>query len=286
MDIVEVRDLTYKYPTSSDQVLRGVSLRVKKGEFCSIIGPNGAGKTTLCNAIRGLVPHFYKGDMQGEVLINGQSTMDVSLADLALSVGFVFQNPFTQISGIAKTVFGELAFGLENLGVEPDEIRRRVSRMLEVAKLQDLAERSPFEISGGQQQRVALASIIIMEPEILVIDEPTSQLDPQSTEEIFEIIQLMKMQGKTIILVEHKIYLVAQYSDHVVLIEDGSIVMDGSTDEILSDPAVLQHGTSLPQFALLGIEMRKRGYRLDKIPITEAQAVEQIGGYFTEKAVD
>ncbi|MDR3551601.1 MAG: ABC transporter ATP-binding protein [Clostridia bacterium] len=286
MDIVEVRDLTYKYPTSSDQVLRGVSLRVKKGEFCSIIGPNGAGKTTLCNAIRGLVPHFYKGDMQGEVLINGQSTMDVSLADLALSVGFVFQNPFTQISGIAKTVFGELAFGLENLGVEPDEIRRRVSRMLEVAKLQDLAERSPFEISGGQQQRVALASIIIMEPEILVIDEPTSQLDPQSTEEIFEIIQLMKMQGKTIILVEHKIDLVAQYSDHVVLIEDGSIVMDGSTDEILSDPAVLQHGTSLPQFALLGIEMRKRGYRLDKIPITEAQAVEQIGGYFTEKAVD
>jgi energy-coupling factor transport system ATP-binding protein len=276
MDHIEIKHLTYRYPSSKRDILTDISLNIKKGEFCAIIGPNGGGKTTLCHAIRGFVPHFYQGDMQGEVWIDGKNTREMSVGELALKVGFVFQNPFTQISGIADTVYEELAFGLENLGVEPAEIRERIERVLKLTRLDKLRDRTPFELSGGQQQRVALASIIVMEPEILVIDEPTSQLDPEGTEEVFEIIRLMKESGKTIVLVEHKMELVAQYSDRVVLIDEGRIILDGRKEEVLTDTAVLQHNTALPQYSLLGLEMKKKGMALSRIPITESMAHEEV----------
>jgi len=279
MDTIEIRNLTYRYPTSKKDVLTDVSLTIKKGEFCSIIGPNGAGKSTLCSAIRGFVPHFYKGEISGDVWIDGTNVKDLSIGELSLKVGFVFQNPFTQISGVAETVFEELSFGLENLGVEQEEIRARVENVMKWTKTEALRDRNPFELSGGQQQRVALASIIVMEPDILVIDEPTSQLDPEGTEEIFEIIRMLKENGKTIVLVEHKMELIAEYSDHIVLIHDGRIVLEGHRDDILTDERVYAYDTALPQFAQLGLEMRKRDMQIERIPVTEHQAIEQISRF-------
>lgn len=279
MEIIEIKDLSYKYPTSNDLILKDVNLKIKKGELCAVIGSNGGGKTTLCNVIRGFIPYFYKGDMEGEVCIDGKSIMEYTLGELAVKVGFVFQNPFIQVSGVKETVFEEIAYSLENLGIEPEEIIKKVENIMKMLKIEYLKDKNPFELSGGQRQRVALASIIVMEPDILVIDEPTSQLDPQGTEEVFEIIKLMKEKGKTIILIEHKIELIAEYADHIIVMNDGRIVMDGSTQDVLSNIKLSDYNVTLPQYAVLGYEMKKYNMNIDRIPITESQAVEILTKY-------
>lgn len=281
MEIIEIKDLSYKYPTSNDLILKDVNLKIKKGELCAVIGSNGGGKTTLCNVIRGFIPYFYKGDMEGEVCIDGKSIMEYTLGELAVKVGFVFQNPFIQVSGVKETVFEEIAYSLENLGIEPEEIIKKVENIMKMLKIEYLKDKNPFELSGGQRQRVALASIIVMEPDILVIDEPTSQLDPQGTEEVFEIIKLMKEKGKTIILIEHKIELIAEYADHIIVMNDGRIVMDGSTQDVLSNIKLSDYNVTLPQYAILGYEMKKNNMNIDRIPITESQAVEILTKYIS-----
>ena len=170
MDSIQIKNLTYRYPTSEADVLKDVSFTVKKGELCAIVGANGSGKTTLCNAIRGFVPKFYKGEISGDVLVNGRDVKEDPDGKNALEIGFVFQNPFTQISGIASTVYEELAYGLENMGVEPEEIRQRIERIMELTKIQEFRDRDPYQLSGGQQQRVALAAILVMDQDVLVID--------------------------------------------------------------------------------------------------------------------
>jgi len=282
MDKVIVKNLTYKYPTSEEHVLKDINFSVNEGELFAIIGPNGAGKTTVCNAIRGFIPHFYKGEMEGEILVNGKNTKDYSIGDLSLDVSFVFQNPFTQMSGIAENVYEELAFGLENLGIEINKIKERVNYILELTKIKHLKNKSPYELSGGEQQKVALASIIAMDPEIIVMDEPTSQLDPQSTEEIFKLIYLMKQQGKTIILVEHKMELIAEYAEHILLISDGKVILDGGVKDVFTDELLLENKTALPKYAMLGLEMKKR-FDIDKIPITEREVEVVIKNYLRNK---
>ena len=256
--------------------MRQVNINIEKGCVYALIGTNGSGKTTLCNVIRGFIPHFYNGDLRGKVLVEGKDIREWALGDLAQKVGFVFENPFTQIIGVKDTVFEEVAFGLENLGVEVREIKQRVKHTLQLLGIEELQDHKPQELSGGQKQRVAIASILAMEPDILVIDEPTSQLDPLGTEAVFKIIELMKKRGMTIILVEHKMELIAEYADYVFLMQDGRIVMQGDAATVFSDKRVLQFGVTLPQYALLGIEMNEKGMLLPRIPITEREAVTTI----------
>jgi energy-coupling factor transport system ATP-binding protein len=273
MSMITIKNLSYQYPIVETDVLHDININIEKGVFYAVIGSNGAGKTTLCNVIRGFIPHFYKGDLRGEILIEGKDIRNWELGDLSQKIGYVFQNPFTQISGVKETVFEEIAFGLENLGLEVEIIKEKVENVLKMLEIEYLREKNPFELSGGQKQRVALASIIVMEPDILVIDEPTSQLDPQGTEEVFKIIELMKNKGKTIILVEHKMELIAEYADHIILIQDGKVVKQGLTKDILSDEETLQYGSALPQYALFGIEMRNQNMDLGTIPLTEKQSI-------------
>lgn len=273
MDCVEIKNLTYQYPLTEEPVLNGIDLSIKKGELCAVIGANGSGKTTLCNAIRGFIPHFYKGELSGSVKINGKNIQDCEIGDLALDVGFVFQNPFTQISGVATTVYDELAFGLENMGIAPDEIRDRVEEIMKLTKIQDFRDKDPYQLSGGQQQRVALAAVLVMGQEILVIDEPTSQLDPQSTDDVFDIIQLMKDMGKTIILVEHKMEQIAEYADHVVVLDHGRIVMEGTPSEVFSNSNCIKYHTRLPQCTKIALELKNAGIKLPEIPVTVEQTI-------------
>lgn len=273
MAFIEVKNLSYKYPTSEKEVLSNISFSIEKGDFFSIIGSNGSGKTTICNALRGFVPGFFKGDFTGEIIIDGKNINEYDEGELASKVGFVFQNPFIQISGIKDTVYDEIAYGLENLGVEVSVIRNRVEKMMKFLKIEYLKDKKPMELSGGQKQRIALASILVMEPDILIIDEPTSQLDPQGTEEVFETIKLMKEIGKTIILVEHKVELIAEYSDQIIVMHNGKKVMDGKAKEILSDEKVLSYNTAIPQYAMLGLRMKKEGMKVDEIPILEKEII-------------
>jgi len=282
--IVQFKNVTYNYPLSDIPAIKDINLSFEKGKFYGVIGENGSGKTTFCNLIRGFAPSFYKGDLKGEVLINGKATVDYDEGDLALNIGYVFQNPFNQISGVKDTVFEEVAFGLENFGVPVDEIERRVVDIMKLTKIEHLAEKNPFSMSGGQQQRSALASIIVLEPDILVIDEPTSQLDPEGTESVFEIIAAMKAAKKTIILVEHKVDLIAEFADEVIVLKEGQVIRSGKTQDVLSDLSLLEHGVQLPQMAIIGDELIKRGVPLDYIPVTTSQAMEQLEKLLNKEA--
>ncbi|MCM3262114.1 energy-coupling factor ABC transporter ATP-binding protein [Paenibacillus lautus] len=276
MNIITIKNLSYQYPISESDALKNVNVTIERGKLYALIGANGGGKTTLCNVIRGFIPHFYKGDLRGEVLIEGKDIREWEMGELSQKIGYVFQNPFTQISGVKDNVFEEIAFGLENLGMEPALIREKVDQVINMLEIGYLRDKNPFELSGGQKQRVALASIIVMEPDVLVIDEPTSQLDPKGTEEVFKIIELMKKKGKTIILVEHKIELIAEYADNVILLNEGEVAMQGSSQEILTDERALAFGAALPQYSLFGLDMRKRGMDLGSIPLTEKEALEAV----------
>ena len=276
MDSIQIKNLTYRYPTSENDVLHDVSMTVKKGQLCALVGANGSGKTTLCNAIRGFVPKLYKGEISGEVLVNGRDVKEDEDGRNALEIGFVFQNPFTQISGIASTVYEELAYGLENMGVEPDEIRERIEKIMELTKIQEFRDRDPYQLSGGQQQRVALAAILVMDQDVLVIDEPTSQLDPQSTDDVFEIIKLMKSMGKTIVLVEHKMEQIAEYADQVIVLDAGKVVMEGTPKEVFSHPDCLKYHTRLPQSTRIALDLMEEGVKLPDVPVTVEETVRTI----------
>ncbi|PHV69533.1 ABC transporter ATP-binding protein [Sporanaerobium hydrogeniformans] len=283
--VIEFKDVSYSYPLTKEPSIKNLNCKLEKGKFYGVIGKNGSGKTTLCTLIRGFAPSFYQGVLEGQVLIEGKPTVDHGPGELSLKIGYVFQNPFNQISGVKETVFEEVAFGLENFGVPVDEIERRVIEVMELTKISHIAEKNPFELSGGQQQRVALASIIVLKPDILVIDEPTSQLDPEGTESVFEIIDALKREKKTIILVEHKIDLIAEYADDVMVLDNGEMIRFGPKQAILSDMSLLEHGIQLPQMAILGNELVKQGVKLDYIPITEKQAKEVIGRTLRKESV-
>lgn len=267
--MIELKNVSFKYELQEEKTIKNLDLYVKQGEFVGIIGKNGSGKTTLCNIIRGIIPDFVQGTITGSISIDNKNINDIERGEMSELVGFVFQNPFSQISGIKKTVFEEIAYGLENLGVPREEIRQRVTDVIKLLKIEDLQDKNPNELSGGQSQRVAIASIIVMNPKVLIFDEPTSQLDPLGTKEIFDILKLLKSQNKTIILVEHKIDLIAEYADRVVVMDDGQIIFNGETHEILSDRKIEDHNVSMPIISKLAYKLNdeKQGF-FKNIPIT------------------
>jgi energy-coupling factor transporter ATP-binding protein EcfA2 len=233
MAIIETKNLTYTYPGAAKPSISDVSLRVEKGEFVLITGPSGCGKTTLCRCFNGLVPHFYQGDLTGEITVAGEDVLKHHTYEMAKHVGLVFQNPENQL--FALSIEKDVAFGLENNGVPRDVMRKKVDWALNMTGIYDLRERSPHEISGGQQQRVAIAAVLAMEPEIIVLDEPTSFLDPLSAEKIFDVIyDLNRSQGITVILVEHRLDLTAKYTNHLVVMEEGKVRFEGNPREILN----------------------------------------------------
>ena len=271
----KLEDVSYKYPLEDREILKNINLDIKKGEFWAVIGKNGSGKTTLCNVLRRFVPDFYKGELKGRITLEGKELKDYSAKEIVQKVGFVFQNPFTQISGVKETVFEEIAFGLENLALDAEYIRKRVEETLKLLHIEELRDKNPYELSGGQGQKVALASIIAMDPEIMVIDEPTSQLDPKGTEEIFEIIDILKKEGKTIILVEHKLELIAEYAEKVMVLDEGEMILSGNTEDVLKNKILIEKEIGIPQYAALAYKLMEEGkVQFEEIPITKEKAVE------------
>jgi len=275
MGYFKIENVNYKYPLEDKQALKNINIEIKKGEFWAVIGKNGSGKTTFCNMLRRFVPDFYKGELTGKIMLEDKELKDYSQKELVQKIGFVFQNPFTQISGVKDTVFEEIAYGLENLGVEKEEIISRVEKILKLLEIEKLRDRNPYDLSGGQKQRVALASIIAMDPDILVIDEPTSQLDPKGTEDIFKIINLMANEGKTIILVEHKLELIAEYAQNIIVLDEGEIILSGKAEEVLNNKILLEKEIGMTQYSILAYELEKAGkVEFEEIPITKEKTIE------------
>ncbi len=275
MGYFKIENVNYKYPLEEKQALKNINIEIKKGEFWAVIGKNGSGKTTFCNMLRRFVPDFYKGELTGKITLEDKELKDYSQKELVQKIGFVFQNPFTQISGVKDTVFEEIAYGLENLGLDKEEIISRVEKILKLLEIEKLRDRNPYDLSGGQKQRVALASIIAMDPDILVIDEPTSQLDPKGTEDIFKIINLMANEGKTIILVEHKLELIAEYAQNILVLDKGEIILSGKAEEVLNNKILLEKEIGMTQYSILAYELEKaRKVEFEEIPITKEKTVE------------
>ena len=189
MAFIEIENLKYRYPKAERLALDGISLSIEKGSFVGIIGRNGAGKSTLASAIIGLVPQFYKGAYGGKVSVAGMDAATVPVGELSRKVGLIFQNPFNQLSGAKDNVYEETCFGMQNFGIEPDEMRRRADETLKMLGIYDFRDRNPFDLSGGQMQRVAIASILVLHPEVIILDEPTSQLDPAGSDEVFKAVE-------------------------------------------------------------------------------------------------
>ena len=274
MGYFKIENVNYKYPLEDKQVLKNINIEIKKGEFWAVIGKNGSGKTTFCNMLRRFVPDFYKGELTGKITLEDKELKDYSQKELVQKIGFVFQNPFTQISGVKDTVFEEIAYGLENLGLDKGEIISKVEKILKLLEIEKLRDRNPYDLSGGQKQRVALASIIAMDPDILVIDEPTSQLDPKGTEDIFKIINLMANEGKTIILVEHKLELIAEYAENILVLDEGEIILSGKAEEVLNNKILLEKEIGMTQYSILSYELEKAGkVEFEEIPITKEKIV-------------
>ena len=275
MGYFKIENVKYKYPLEEKQALKNINIEIKKGEFWAVIGKNGSGKTTFCNMLRRFVPDFYKGELTGTITLEDKELKDYSQKELVQKIGFVFQNPFTQISGVKDTVFEEIAYGLENLGLDKEEIISRVEKILKLLEIEKLRDRNPYDLSGGQKQRVALASIIAMNPDILVIDEPTSQLDPKGTEDIFKIINLMANEGKTIILVEHKLELIAEYAQNILVLDEGEVILSGKAEEVLNNKILLEKEIGMTQYSILAYELEKaRKVEFEEIPITKEKTVE------------
>jgi energy-coupling factor transporter ATP-binding protein EcfA2 len=231
--VVKVRDLTYAYPASTS-VLEDISFEVNKGEMLGIIGPNGAGKSTLCKSLNGLVPHFYGGTIAGSVSIAGMDTMQHSVADLSLKVGLVFQDPSSQFSGVSTRVDEEVAFGMSMRGFSREKMHDEVKKSLAAVGLEGLEERGPTELSGGQQQRLAIATVLAVRPSIIVMDEPTAQLDPVGKTEVLRTMRDLNKQGYTIIVAEHEIEALANSVDRLLVLDHGRIVDEGNAREVLT----------------------------------------------------
>ena len=248
MPIISIEHLKYKYPGMDRLVLDDISLSIEKGEFIGIIGKNGAGKSTLSQAIIGLVPQFYNGAYGGSVLVDGLCAESVPVGEMCEHVGLVFQNPFNQLSGAKDTVYGEVAFGLQNLGVEREEMKTRVERVLKQLDIWQYRDRNPFDLSGGQMQRVAIAGILVMQPDVMILDEPTSQLDPQGTEEVFRVVDELTKSGITIIMIEQKLEKRADDCDRLILMHEGKVVDFDTPERIFSTDDLEEMGVQPPAF--------------------------------------
>jgi energy-coupling factor transporter ATP-binding protein EcfA2 len=275
--MIELRNVSYAYPQTETAVLQDITLSVPAGQFLGVVGPNEAGKSTLSYVLTGFVPHHFNGRLTGAVQVAGLSVPEATLGDLAGKVGLVFSNPFNQITGARFTVREEVAFGLENLGVPREEMIPRVERALAMTGLADLGERSPYALSGGQQQRLALASMLVMEPQVLVLDEPTSQLDPAGKKEVFAVLdQLSVAGGMTVVIIEHELEWIGSFVDRVVVLDEGRIIADGLPRDVLAAEMLIALGvgnTAYTKAARAARAARKISHD-EPLPVTLEQAVD------------
>jgi energy-coupling factor transporter ATP-binding protein EcfA2 len=276
MAVIETKSLTYTYPGASNASIRDISIKVEKGEFVLITGPSGCGKTTLCRTFNGLIPQFYQGELKGEINVVGLDAAKQPTYEMAKHVGLVFQNPENQL--FALSVEKDVAFGLENLGYEREVMKERVKWALGLTDISELRERSPHEMSGGQQQRVAIAAVLAMQPEIIVLDEPTSFLDPVSAQKIFEVIhELNQKLGLTVVLVEHRLDLTAKYADHIIVMDQGKVRFDGETREILGNEETRLIGVGIPKATLLYELLKKEDAKIgNSIPLSSDELAKMI----------
>ena len=272
--MIEFKDFSFRYASGKANALSDVSLTIEDGDFVGIIGNSGAGKTTFTYAVNGIIPHHYKGDFYGSVTVNGLDTVDSTPEQVAAHVGSVFQDVDAQM--VASMVEDELLFGLENFGVPHDQIEQRITEALDRIGIADLRMRDLDSLSGGQKQKVAVAAILTLHPDIIVLDEPTGELDPQSSEQIYRLLWELNRRGTTIVAVEQKIGLLCRFAKKLMLIDHGNVLYYGGVREVLAQTDRMDEiGIHVPRIVSLHKELTRMGLVRSAAPINmdEAEAM-------------
>ncbi|MBR3739992.1 MAG: ATP-binding cassette domain-containing protein [Clostridia bacterium] len=276
--MIDIRELTFTYQGESKPALREISLSVPDGAFVGVIGPAGAGKTTLARVISGVIPHHYNGDYYGSVKVDGLDTVDTPLTDLSRLVGMVFQDVDSQI--ISSVVEDELLYGLENFGVPHAEIPARMDFALEKVGIAHLKDRSIASLSGGQRQKAAIASVVALRPKVLVLDEPTGELDPMSSRQVFSLLKSLNQEyGITVVIVEQKIMLLCEFADYLAVLDQGLIVRQGKTRDVLARADELEAlGVNCPRVTLLSRLLSERTGKTLPVSVNLDEAEKMVRG--------
>jgi energy-coupling factor transporter ATP-binding protein EcfA2 len=284
MIAVSCQDLGWKYSGRKNFAIEHINLEIEENTFVSIVGPNEHGKTTLVSCIKGLIPSSYHGVWHGNVDIFGENNRNLSNQRLASDIGFVFSDPEAQFTSM--TVEEELVFGLENIGMPLNDLVERLEWVSEITMIKDLLDKSPYEISGGQKQRVAIASVLAMKPRIMILDEPTSMLDPIGKDFIFDIMTSIKKETKmTVIVIEHNIEQVAPLSDLMVLMHDGQIAKAAAPDVFFEDcDYLIEHGILPPQATTFIDRLKSEGFYKGSLPVDFQQSLEVSRAIFNKHA--
>jgi energy-coupling factor transporter ATP-binding protein EcfA2 len=277
--MIELETVSFTYAGESTPALERLDLKVGAGELWAVLGPTGAGKSTLCCLLAGFIPHFYRGTLSGKVRVAGIDVPGSTLARMSEHVGSVFQNPFNQVTGARYTVREEIGFGLENLGVPQAEMVERIKHSLALTGLTELAERSPYALSGGQQQRLAIASILALRPMLMVLDEPTSQLDPAGAGQVFDLLRALVSAGETTVVVaEQRLEWVARFADRCLVLQAGHKVSEGTPSEVLSTPGADRWGLLETRYCRAALAAASAGAMPLRRPLP--QTLDQAAEYF------
>jgi energy-coupling factor transporter ATP-binding protein EcfA2 len=272
--VVHVDQLSFRYIDAEKPALDGVSFDINEGEVVVLAGRSGCGKSTLLRCINGLIPHMYAGEYRGSITVDGERVDQTPMSKLAQKVGLLFQNPENQI--FMFSVERDIAFGLENLSVPREEMQKRVTEAMNLLEITPLAHRAPHELSDGQKQRVALAGVIAMRPRLVILDEPTSLLDPQTASELISLIHKLNNEGLTFIIVEHRLELLAPIADRLIVMDNGLKVLEGTPEQVLADPRAPDYGILVPPISKLYAELADGGLKLKDYPATPEEMAEEV----------
>jgi energy-coupling factor transporter ATP-binding protein EcfA2 len=279
--LIRIRGLTFYYTDAAEPALRDINLDIEGGEFILITGPSGGGKTSLCRCLNGLIPHFYGGKISGEVEVDEIKVLEHPTKEMATRVGMVFQDPENQL--VAMDVEREIAFGLENLAFPRPIIAKRLEESLDTLGIAHLRRRQVHELSGGEKQKVAIASVLALHPDVLVLDEPTSELDPHSAEEVLSVVQRLNDElGLTVVLLEHRLDRVVHLIDRMIVMDQGRIVADGDPRRVLDDGAVSAIGVGAPPIVRLVQSLKQKGHSLGAIPLTVKEGRSTLSAAFQQ----
>ncbi|MBD3228103.1 MAG: ATP-binding cassette domain-containing protein [Candidatus Lokiarchaeota archaeon] len=267
MEIIKIENLSFAYLNNPERyVLKNINIKINRGEFVLLCGPTGCGKTTLIECINGLIPHFHSGNFEGNVIVTDKNTRDNPVYELSKCAGILFQNPENQL--VSMNVEKELSFALENFAINPVEIRARVNETLKVLNIEKIRFKAPYDLSGGQQQKVAIGSILTLDPEIIIFDEPTSNLDPMAAIQVLKLIDdLNKKHDKTIILIEHRLELLLKYITKIIVMKDGEIILQGKARKVITNKILEDLGLRIPKIVQIYKYLKKDGYPIKEAPL-------------------
>jgi len=282
--VITFDNVTYSYAAAEETALEGISLEINAGEYVAILGLNGAGKTTLGLCVNGVIPTMLGGELEGTVTVDGLNVADYPVREMAKIVGMVFDNPEFQMSQLSAGE--EVALGLENAGVPYEDMKRIIPETLALVGLAGFEDRSPLGLSGGQQQRLAIAAVLAMNPKILIMDEPTSNLDPIGKQEVFDMAaKLNREKGMTVIVIEHEVEVMAKYADRVIVLDAGKVVMNGTPQEIFGQvEALAELKLRVPESAAVASLLKAHKLWNSPIPITTEPAVAAINDLLGAKS--